>query len=464
MEFDNLKEELLSVVDTGLKYGRNLDSSIELEIYMFYESNAEAEIAQGVVTAKDGVTTGNAVRAARGKQVGFACASGIASDRVKFSVNEAISIIDAVSVEDERFSGFCDPKSPGNEGLVSDEILAQGVEDLLGYCQEMMKDATGVDDRVIMLNPSASTSWGGYAVGNTRGVQSATRYGICFAAMYAMSKEGEERKTAFEYEMARDSLFDVSKIGSRAVKEAVGQHGAKKLDATKTMTTIWHPKASATYISASLGQSVLGQPVVEQISPLCDRIGDNVAPDFLTVIDDGQSPDSLGANAIDAEGHPQQVNNVIENGVLKSFLFDTYFGRAHGVDSTGNCARGGGAFGGSTPYESGPSATTKTLKISPGSKSYDDLIAVIDEPALLIAEFPIGIFHSSVATGEFSAVANCAFLVEKGEIQYPVQPCSVAGNFYDGYQNIKSIGSDVTVTYFGVNAPTFVIDGFSVVG
>ncbi|MGY5876191.1 MAG: hypothetical protein RTU30_10620, partial [Candidatus Thorarchaeota archaeon] len=197
MEFDNLKEELLSVVDTGLKYGRNFDSSVELEIFLFYESNSEAEIAQGVVTAKDGVTTGNAVRAARGKQVGFACASGIAPERVKFSVNEAISILDALSVEDERFSGFCDPKPPGKEGVVSDVILEQGVEDLLGHCQEMMKDATGVDDRVIMLNPSVSTTWGGYAVGNTRGVQSATRYGVCFAGMYAMSKEGEERKTAF---------------------------------------------------------------------------------------------------------------------------------------------------------------------------------------------------------------------------------------------------------------------------
>ncbi|MGY5876229.1 MAG: metallopeptidase TldD-related protein, partial [Candidatus Thorarchaeota archaeon] len=273
-----------------------------------------------------------------------------------------------------------------------------------------------------------------------------------------------ERKTAYEYDMARDGLYDVSSIGSRAVKEAVDLHGAKKLDVTKTMTTIWHPKASATYIASSLGRSVVGQPVVEQISPLCDRIGDTVAPDFLTIIDDGQSPDSLGANAIDSEGHPQKVNSVIENGILKAFLFDTYFGRAHGVDSTGNCSRGGGFFGGSTPYEEGPSATTKTLKIAPGSKSFDDLIASIDEPAILITEFPIGIFHSSVATGEFSAVANSAFLVEKGEVQYPLQPCSVAGNFYEGYQNIKSIGSDLTVTYFGVNVPTIAFDGFSVVG
>ena len=182
------------------------------------------------------------------------------------------------------------------------------------------------------------------------------------------------------------------------------------------------------------------------------------------MIDDGQSPDSLGANAIDAEGYPQSKTRVVENGVLKGFLFDTYFGRSFGLESTGNCSRGSSVFGNSTPYESGPTASTKRLRVSPGKQSFDDLISNTEEPTILIKEFPIGIFHGNVATGEFSAVANEAFLVEKGEIKYPLDPVSVAGQFYEGLSNMREIGSDIMNSMFGVDLPTLVFDGFTIVG
>jgi len=92
------------------------------------------------------------------------------------------------------------------------------------------------------------------------------------------------------------------------------------------------------------------------------------------------------------------------------------------------------------------------------------MIKSIDGQAILIADVPIGIFHSDVATGEFSAVAQSVFLVEKGEKKHPLQPVSVAGNFYKGFQNLVDIGSDSQRTPFQTETPTLVLDGFSVVG
>ncbi|MCK5265720.1 MAG: hypothetical protein KAR03_08940, partial [Candidatus Thorarchaeota archaeon] len=85
MNFDNIKDELLSVTDTGLKYAKSLDSTSEFEFFVYFQNKITVEIDQGVVSAIDGAVAGTAVRAAKGKQVGFAVASGVSADRVKLA-------------------------------------------------------------------------------------------------------------------------------------------------------------------------------------------------------------------------------------------------------------------------------------------------------------------------------------------------------------------------------------------
>ncbi len=464
VEYDGLKDELLAITDTALKFATSLDSSAEFEVFLYHNSITEAKIEQGVVTAKDGIVLGNAVRAAKGKRVGFACASGTALERVKLSIKEALSIIDTLKVEDDKFEGFCDSRPPGNEGLFDKEYLELGTEDLLKYSEEMIADAKAVDPRVKIINADASVEWGAIAVGNTRGVLQASMNGGGGCSVDVTALVGDERKTAFDFDVTRERLFRTDGLGKKAAEDAVALLGAKKLDMTEKMTTVWSEIPAATFFMASLGQSVLGQPVVEGISPLCDMIGDTVASKDLTVIDNGQKPEGLGTTAIDHEGHPQMRNPLIENGVLKGFLFNSYFGWAFGVESTGNCKRGRPVFGGSTPYENSPNVSTKWLEISPGKVSEADAISQIDGTALYIAGFPLGIFHSSVATGEFSIVAGEAYLVENGEIKHPVQPVSIGGNFYDGLKNLRTICDNIKPLPWGIEVPSLVFDGFSVTG
>ncbi|UCE10468.1 MAG: TldD/PmbA family protein [Candidatus Thorarchaeota archaeon] len=464
MDYDSLKDELLSIADTGLKYAASLDKSAEFEVFLFVQSDIEAGINQGVVTAKDGIVMGNAVRAARGKKVGFACGSGIDAERVRLSADEAFGIANSIDVEDERFEGFCDSGASGKEGNFAKEILELGTEELLRSCEEIIKEAQSVDERAKIISADASASWGGYAVANTRGLLLGTSYGDNGCSANVQAIEGDERKGAFEFDVTRERVFETSGLGKKAAEEAVALLGAKKLDLTTKMQTIWTPVPASLYVMSSLGQSVLGQPVVEGISPLCDRIGDRIAHEGLTVVDDGQKPSGLGTNAIDHEGNAQRRNPIIEKGVLKGFLFNTYFGRAFGVDSTGNCGRGSSPFGGSTPYESTPGVAPKWFEVSPGKSSEEDLISSVDEKAIMVKGFPLGIFHTNVSTGEFSIVAGEAYLVEKGEVKHPVQPVSIAGSFYDGFKNLTGIGNDVLPMPWGVESPALAIDGFSIVG
>lgn len=465
MEFDNLKDELLSATDTGLKYAKSLDASAEFEVFVSYQNDVSASISQGIVTAKDGASAGTAVRAAKGNRVGFAVASGVSPERIKLAAREALSIINSVNVEDERFQGFADPKGSGKEGSFAKEILSIGSEDLIKSCEEIIEEARAVDEKVKVVAASASAIWSGYAVGNTRGILEATRSANngCDSNVYAI--EGEERRGSFHFDISRERLYNTEGVGKTAAEIAVGLLGAKKLDLTAKIPTIWTPVPAALFVLSSFARSALGSAVVDGVSPLCDKIGDTIASKDLSIVDDGQNKIGLGTEAIDAEGQPQKKNSIIESGVLKNYLFDSYFGNAFGLESTGNCARGGGIFGGgATPFESKPTVSTKWLEIKAGTKSEEDIISSIDGKAILIRDFPLGIFHSNVATGEFSCVAGSAYLVENGELKGSVEPVSIAGNYYEGYEKLRTIGSNNFPIPFGIDIPTLVFDDFSIVG
>jgi len=464
MEYESIKDELLSVADTGLKFAAKRDSSAEFEVYVHYGSVSRVELDQGMVTAKDGAVAGCAVRVAKGKRLGFACASGISTARVKKAVEESLSVVNSVSAEDDKFSGFCDPKKAGRECKFNRNILGVEVDELMRHCQDMTKEARSVDPRVKVVTAECRVLWDSYAVANSRGVQQASRSGSNRCLVYVMSIDGDERKTAYRHDAACDRLLHTEGLGKEAASEAVGQHHAKKLELTSVLPTLWGPEAAAAYVLSSLGQSAHGRAVVEHTSPLCDMMGAAIAGEGFTLVDEGQRPDGLGTEAVDAEGHPQMRNIIVENGILKGFLFNTYYGRLFGVGSTGNCSRGGGPFGTPIPYESVTGISAKALEVSPGTKTHDQLVSSIDGKGILIADDPMGIFHSTMSTGQFSVVANRVYLIEKGSRSYPLQPLSVAGNYYDGFKKLNGVGSNATLGLYGVRSPSLVFDGFTVVG
>ena len=420
MEYENLKEELLSALDSGLKYAKSVDKKADFELYLFHRNQASVSVKQGAVEAIDGIVNGNAVRVASQKRVSFASSSGISIDRIKQSVKEAVASLRLRAFSDARFKGFCEPRKPGKEGKFASKILGLSRENLIQYANTLIKDARGFDKRIHAAESYCSAEWGGFAIGNTRGLQQASRSASNSCQVSCMAKKGEERRVAYDYDITRERLMKTENLGKIAAQKAIDLLDARKLGKTTTLPTIWEPIAAAAYIYASIGQSTSGRAVVEGLSPLAGKIGNKIGNANLTILDDGQNPSSLNTEAIDAEGHPQQRNIIIDKGNLRHFAFDTYYARIHGTKSTGNCSRGGGPFGSSLPYEMSPSISAKSLEILSGKKGTDDLISGVDGQAILIADMPIGIFHSSLSTGEFSAVAQSAFLVQNGEKKWPL--------------------------------------------
>jgi PmbA protein len=176
---------------------------------------------------------------------------------------------------------------------------------------------------------------------------------------------------------------------------------------------------------------VNGYSVYRQTSFLAERRGDEIASELVTVLDDGRLPGGLGSKPFDGEGQPTRRNVVVERGCLATFLLDSYSARKLGSQSTGNAARGAGSL---------PTAAPTNLWLEPGDAELDEIIADTGR-GLLVTEL-IGMGFNPV-TGDYSRGA-AGLWIENGEIAFPVEEITIAGNLADMLKRIDAVGSDLT--------------------
>jgi PmbA protein len=195
---------------------------------------------------------------------------------------------------------------------------------------------------------------------------------------------------------------------------------------------------------------VNGDAVYRQSSFLAGKLGEKVAGSNITVIDDGTIPEGFGTEPFDGEGVPTQRTVVIENGVLKSYLLNTYTAKKLGLKTTGNAARG---------LAGNPGIGSGNFFLQKGERTPQQIIGEIKR-GLYVTQF-MG-FGVNMVTGDFSRGAS-GLWIENGEFAYPVEEITVAGNLKDMLNNISEIGSDLEFRG-STAAPTLRIDGMMIAG
>jgi PmbA protein len=197
-------------------------------------------------------------------------------------------------------------------------------------------------------------------------------------------------------------------------------------------------------------EAVNGDAIYRKASFLADKLGQKIAGANITVIDDGTIPGGFGTSPFDSEGVPTRRTVVIENGELKSYLLNTYTAKKLGMKTTGNASRG---------LAGTPGIGSGNLFLQPGTKSPKEIIGQI-KAGLLVTEF-LG-FGVNLVTGDFSRGAS-GIWIENGELTFPVEEITVAGNLKDMLNNVSEIGNDLE--WRGALAcPTLRIDGMMVAG
>lgn len=286
---------------------------------------------------------------------------------------------------------------------------------------------------------------------SSAGLRASGRESAYFASVDAVAEEGTAGQTGYGFGFARRfEDLDLSGIASEGGRRAVRMLGARPLRTGRYAAVL--ENGAAAELLEVLIPSFLASQVAKGKSMLAGKVGVAVASKTLEIIDDALCPQGSGAAAFDGEGTPSRRNVLVENGVLRMFLADSFWGRKLGTGSTASCRRPG--------PKAPPTVGIGNLRISPGTR---DLAGVLREvgSGILLTEF-LGIHTADPVSGDFSVGAS-GIRFDGGEGREPVRGFAVSGNILALLARVAEAGSDFR--WFGnVGSPSLALPAIDVGG
>jgi PmbA protein len=285
---------------------------------------------------------------------------------------------------------------------------------------------------------------------NSHGFLGHYRAGSASLAVAPIASEGQGMQRDHWFSAARqlNRLQAPAAIGREAARRALRRLGARQV-ATQKVPVVFDP-ATAGSLLGHLCTAISGSALYRGVSFLLGQLGERLAPDGFTVYDDGTLPAALGSKPFDGEGLPTRRTLVVEQGILRSYLLDTYTARRLGMRSTGNAARSAG---------DPPSVSPTNFYLLPGPYAPEAIIASVRQ-GLYVTEL-IG-FGVNQVTGDYSRGA-AGLWIENGALTHAVEEVTIAGNLRQMLANVEMIGNDLDMRR-RVAAPTLKIGAMTVAG
>ncbi|MGM0575718.1 MAG: TldD/PmbA family protein [Myxococcota bacterium] len=349
---------------------------------------------------------------------------------------------DAALFEDPVKEGL-DLYDPAFEGLDVDRAI-----DMARRAEEA---AQGADER-IDNSEGGEMSWGvselhfANSLGTHRTRRSST--GALWTVPVATEDGQMQRDHWFTSARHFEDLDEPEPVGREAARRALRRLGGRKPGTGRVPVVFEAPVASR--MLGSLAGAVAGSSVYRKASWLCDRMGETIASPLVTITDDPHVRRGASSRPFDGEGLATHPLPVIEEGVLKSWLLDTYTGRKLGLDSTRHARRG---LGGN------PSPGPSNLWMGNGDRSLDDIISEIDQGLLITEVFGFGVNN---VTGDYSQGA-AGIWIEDGELAWPAHELTVASTLQDVWKNVDALADDRD-PHRAVSAPSFRVASMTVAG
>jgi PmbA protein len=260
----------------------------------------------------------------------------------------------------------------------------------------------------------------------------------CFAYLQAMATDDSGVQTGLGFGVGRSARdLKPEAIGAEAAAEAVDMLGAGKPD-SRSCPVVLSDRVTASF-AGLIGGSLCADEVQRGRSPFADRLGDELAAEALSLVDDGVDPGGLASAPFDGEGIPRGRTTLIGERRLHSYLHDSYTARRGDARSTGNAARGS--------YRSPPVVQPSNLIIDPGRLSLDALLRTAGE-GVYVTE--VAGLHSGVnpVTGRFSVGAT-GRAIRGGELAEPLREFTIAGELLETLERVRAVGSDSRWVPFG---------------
>lgn len=356
-----------------------------------------------------------------GQRKGSASTTDLSPAAVKETVAAACRI--AKYTSEDACAGLADPARMAYDYPELDlchpwDIDALAAADIARACETAAREA---DPRITNSEgATVSTQTGGFVYGNSHGFVGGypvTRHSISCSVL---AGEGDGMQRDYWYTSSRlpGELESAEAVGRRAAERTVARLDARRLG-TRKVPVIFRAELAPGLVRSLLG-AIRGPAIYRKASFLLDRVGDQLFPEWMQISEDPRKPRGIASAPFDNEGVATAPRDLIRDGVLQGYVLDSYAARKLGLESTGNA---GGV---------------RNVSVSQSDKDLDALLREMGTGLLVTEMMGQGVNN---VTGDYSRGA-AGFWVENGQIQYPVEEITVAGNLKDVFRNLVAVGND----------------------
>jgi PmbA protein len=418
------------------------------------------EAQSGSVEIKDGAIENVIARGERGigirvldeQRLGFAYTSDLSIDGIR-ACAETARRMSALTEPDEHLTLAATPIDDADLDIYQAGIVDRPLAERGAIAAAVEQAARGTDPRVKQFRKTTySDSESTTMIATTTGVRASYRESYCGAMTSAVAIENGERQIGYHGEAARRfGELDPARVGQRAAERAVEKLGAKPL-VTQKLPVVLDPWMAMDLLRA-IGPLFSADNVLKGRSLFAGKVGQRVANERVTVIDDARRPRGLRSAPFDGEGVATTTRTLIERGVLQGYLTSLKTARKLGVAATGNARRGGY----SSPSRIGPS----NFYVAAGTDDATAIVRGLDR-ALAVTSL-LNLHTIDPVSGEFSLGATGNYL-ERAQRVHPAQGITIAGNLTQLLDAVVGVGTDLVFGPGGLGSPTLVISELSVGG
>jgi len=416
----------LGATDASVTVGNSISESVSFRNRVLDESNRSDSLAISIETYI-------------GKKRSSISSSNLLDENLKTLISKCFETT-KITPEDE-FNSLPD------KDLLAGEIKNLNLYDeshlendkKIDYLREL-EEVASIDKKIVNTESGFTENKSNFILANSDGFCNGYRSSSFSASCVTVAKDENsmERDYEFTSKCHLNDIIDPKNLGKIAAEQTIKKLSPKKIGSDKI--SIIFDKRIAKGLLSSFASAISSSAIARGTSFLKDKIDQQIFSSSINIFDKPDLVKGMGSQCFDSEGVKSEALKLVEKGFLKEYLVDTYSGKKLNLRSNGRS-------GGST-----------NLYFENGQISFEELLK-IHSRSLYITE-TIG-HGTNLVTGDYSVGAN-GFLVENGELKYPVSEITIAGNFNDMFKSI-TLANDLDFKY-SVNSPTMMIEGMIVAG
>lgn len=447
MDYMQIAHEVVKAASAG---------GVDAEAYIAVGSQTEIQVRQGEVEKLSYAgSKGLGLRVMRDGKMGYAHTSDFTPASLTKTVEMALTLSEITDADPNRTLPTPKPIQQDDLAIVDPSMLTATTEEKIAFQKAVEAAAFAYDARVKVSNlNNYIDNVNQVFLVNSKGF--AGSYQSTFAGGYimVMAVDGDDRATGFGIGVGRSfNAIDPQQIGREAGEQAVNLLGGRPVP-TQVATVVYTPFAASGILGA-LSRALTAEAMQRNRTFLQDKLGETVASDVVTLLDNGRLPGGLATRPFDDEGNPTSATRLIDEGVLQAVLYDEYTARKAGVSSTGNASRQG--------HNTPPHLAPSNFYLQPGHQSPAEVIAGVEKGLYVVNTMNT---HSiNPVNGDYSVSAQ-GFWIENGKLTHPVNNVTIALPLPQLLKNVQSVANDLTFLPFdgSIGSPTIRVDGVMIGG